>query len=436
MTPVSNTTRTLLFVSPHFPPDSAAGTHRARILAPHLRKFGWRPLVLTVAPAGIEGDLDDELAASVPGDVEVIRVKPWPAAWTRRAGFGDLGLRAYRALRRTARQLAADGRIDAVLVTTYPTYPALIGAALKRSSGLPFVLDLQDPWVGSWGKDVGPGGVPDLRSRASRALAVQLEVRAASAADALMSVTTRTIEELASRVPAAATRPQLEVPIGWEPSDWDRVRGDARPNGLFDPNDGHVHVCAVGTLLPTARDGVRAFLEGVARTASTAHGRRLRVWFIGTSNERRAAAPAALASIAHQAGVSDIVTEHPPRLAYFDALRVLRDAGAVLVLGSGEPHYTPSRVFPAIASRRPVIARLHESSPASQLLATAAATRPVHLIRWSPDHGEQAQAFADALTRVVSCPPAAARSDAPLAPFTGDALAHQVAALLDRVCAA
>ena len=32
--------RRLLMVSPHFPPDSSAGTHRVRLLAPHLPEFG------------------------------------------------------------------------------------------------------------------------------------------------------------------------------------------------------------------------------------------------------------------------------------------------------------------------------------------------------------------------------------------------------------
>lgn len=427
--------RSLLFLSPHYPPDSAAGTHRARILAPHLARFGWRPIVLTVASDSIEGERDDELEAAMDANVRVVRVAAWPHAWTRRAGFGDLGLRAYRPLRRMAMSLADSEGVQATLVTTYPTYPALIGAAMKRSRGVPFVLDLQDPWVGAWGKDVGPGGAPDLRSRASRALAVRLEQRAVAAADALMSVTARTMQDLESRVPSASDVPQVEVPIGWEPCDWVRVRRDARPNPLFARGDGHVHVCAVGTLLPTAVDGLRALVAGVAQIAGDVNvRRRLRIWFVGSSNQRRADAPGVVQPIADADGVGDIVREHAPRLAYFDALRVLRDADAVLVLGSGEPHYTPSRVFPALASRRPVIARLHRQSPAYQLLASAMGSRQIELIEWSDDAGAQAHAFARAFSRVVhSTGGAEAIDDQPLAPFTGEALARQVAELLDQV---
>jgi hypothetical protein len=430
--------RSLLFISPHFPPDSAAGTHRARILAPHLAGHGWRPIVLTVDPASIDGELDEELGDAVNGDLRVVRVRAWPHRWTRRAGFGDLGLRAYRSLRRAAMDLARTERVHATLVTTYPTYPALIGAAMKRTLRIPFVLDLQDPWVGAWGKEVGPGGRPDLRSRASRALATRLEVRAVEAADALMSVTRRTIAEVISRVPSAASLPQLDVPIGWDAGDWSRVRDDGRPNGLFDRNDGRVHVCAVGTVLPTATDGLRALLGAVSCLVRDAAMRdRLRVWFVGTSNQRRADAPALVRPLAEAAGVGDVIIEQAPRLAYFDALRVLRDAHAVLVLGSHEPHYTPSRVFPAIASRHPVIARLRRDSPASQLLAEAAATRHVELIDATRSAAEQTQAFGAALTRVLhGVHPGDAADDGPIAPYTGESLARGVAALLDRVTAA
>ena len=41
-------TRRVLMVSPHFPPDSSAATHRVRLLAPHLAGYGWEPTVVTV----------------------------------------------------------------------------------------------------------------------------------------------------------------------------------------------------------------------------------------------------------------------------------------------------------------------------------------------------------------------------------------------------
>ena len=67
--------RRVLMMSPHFPPDPSAGTHRVRLLAPRLKAHGWDPVVLTVDPRDYEGRLDPELAALVPGDVEVVRCR-------------------------------------------------------------------------------------------------------------------------------------------------------------------------------------------------------------------------------------------------------------------------------------------------------------------------------------------------------------------------
>jgi hypothetical protein len=53
----------------------------------------------------------------------------------------------------------------------------LLGPSLKRDYGVAFVLDYQDPWVGEWGRSVGPAseGRPDFKSRASRWIAERLE---------------------------------------------------------------------------------------------------------------------------------------------------------------------------------------------------------------------------------------------------------------------
>src|SRR5262245_58633605 len=164
-------------VSPHFPPDTTAATHRVRLLAPHLPRYGWAPTVVTVDPRDYEGRLDPDLVALVPGWLPVVRARAWAPARTRRFGIGDLGLRALAGLHAACRDLLRSQRFDALFVTISPTYPALLGLVLKRRFGVPFVLDYQDPWVGAWGSTVGgaPDGRPDLKSRLSRLLGLTLE---------------------------------------------------------------------------------------------------------------------------------------------------------------------------------------------------------------------------------------------------------------------
>src|SRR4051794_21163273 len=193
--------RRVLMISPHFPPDSSAGTHRARLLAPRLAEYGWEPTVLTVDASAYEGPLDLSLADSVPRTLRVVRSRAWRADTMRPFGLGDLGLRAFAALRRDAVALLAAERFDAVYMTTYPIYPAALGPMLKRRFGVPFVIDFQDPWVGAWGQSVGggPGGSADFKSRASRAVAAWLEPRVLRAADGITAVSAATYEDALHR---------------------------------------------------------------------------------------------------------------------------------------------------------------------------------------------------------------------------------------------
>jgi len=315
--------RRVLFVSPHFPPDSSAGTHRVRLLAPHMAGHGWEPTVLTVDPRDYEGRLDPALEASVPQNLRVIRARAWPAFATRALGIGDLGLRAYRGLRREAVSLMARERFDAVFITIYPTYPALLGPALKRDYGVAFVLDYQDPWVGEWGRSVGPAaeGRPDFKSRASRWVAEQLEPRALSAADAVTAVSHETYEQALARTPHARPRVTAELPIGWDRRDLQFVPASAR---RFE-DDFCLHVSYVGTLLPAGFDTLRALFSVLAtRRREDRNIARLRLHFFGTSNLRSDEAQPRVLPIAQEYGIGGLVTEHAPRLDYFDALAVLR----------------------------------------------------------------------------------------------------------------
>ena len=60
--------------------------------------------------------------------------------------------------------------------------------------------------------------------------------------------------------------------------------------------------------------------------------------------------------------------EHPDRIPYLDVLSQLDTADAVFILGSTEPHYTPSKVYQAVLSGKPILAVLHEASTAVLVL--------------------------------------------------------------------
>jgi len=433
--------RRVLMISPQFPPDSGAATHRVRLLAPHLPSHGWEPTVLTVDPRDYEGRLDPGLHALVPGELRVIRCRAWPARLTRRIGVGDLGLRAFTGLYARAAGLLRQEAFHALFITIFPTYPALLGPALKRRFGVPFVLDYIDPWIGAWGDTVGggPDGRPDWKSRLSRAVATVLEPRAVRAVDAVTAVSDATWEQLRARYPALSRVPCVSIPFGGEPADFEGVRRTPRANAFFDPEDGCVHVCYAGTILPLGGETLRAVLGAVRRLAERRPElyRRLRLHFFGTSNQTTPGALPRVLPIARTLGVADAVRETGARIDYLDALTVQAQASALLLLGSSEAHYTASKLYPALLARRPILAVCHEASSVADILAKIGGAPAIRVVTYGDAERAEARvdAIAEALEALVERPgyDEAAVDRAAMDEYRASALAGRLARVFDAV---
>lgn len=128
--------------------------------------------------------------------------------------------------------------------------------------------------------------------------------------------------------------------------------------------------------------------------------------------------------------MADRVEEHPARVPYVEALRLLTQAHGILLLGSSEPHYTPSKAWPALLAGRPVLAAYHQ---ASEVVARLAAEPEVILVTYGD--GERAEsrsgALAGALAELLD---RAGRPSRPadLGEQAAAALAGRLAALLEE----
>ncbi len=430
-------------VSPHFPPDTSAGTHRVRLLAPHLPEYGWQPVVVTVDPSGYEGRLDQGLLSLVPSNLRVIRCPAWSPHWTRRLGIGDLGLRAFMALRHACADLLERERFDALFITIYPTYPALLGPMLKRRFSVPFVLDYQDPWIGAWGDTVGGGadGGADWKSRATRRLAGWIEPYAVGAADAITAVSSGTFEAVIARYGGSAPKECAALPIGGEPADFEALRSAPAKNPYFDRNDGLCHLSYVGTLLPLGIETVRAVLEAVAflKVRRPDLYGRVRLHFFGTSNQTAGQPAGRVTPIAESVGVADCVSELPVRVPYLDALRIQLDSHVLLLMGSSERHYTASKLYPALLAERPILAVYHTASSVVVTLKRVGRPPSVRLTVFD-DLGPAAsiEQIYEALVGVVCRPEydAAAIDLDALDAYSARAVAAQLAGVLNRVVSA
>jgi glycosyltransferase involved in cell wall biosynthesis len=361
--------KSVVLVAPHFPPSNLAAVHRARLWAGHLQEFGWRPIILAAHYRHYEERLDWDLARLLPPDLAVIRTAALPVRPVRLVG--DIGIRAlpfhYRALAGLARRHA----IDFVHFTVPSFYSALLGRPLYRRHGVPYGIDYIDPWVHRW-----PGSERRFsKGWLSARLAERLEPWAVRDARLITGVAEEYFRPVLERHPHLRQQAvTAAMPYGASDGDVDAVRALGRRPYLFDPADGHVHVVYAGAMLPNGYAVLDRLLAGLvqARSRSAAAG-RLRLHFIGTGRTPDDPEGYNIRPLIERWGLQDIVREHPARIPYVDVLVHLTHASGVVVLGSTERHYTPSKAFQALQSGRPLLALLHEESTAAPMLRSAAA---------------------------------------------------------------
>ena len=420
--------RRVLLVAPDFPPRNVAGALRLRLLASGLGEFGWQPIVLTVKPEAYEGALDGTSELLLPAGVRVERVGAWPPGWCRRIGLGEIAVRAQWAMRARAGELGRQGEVNMVLASVLPGYSALVGAWTKRRWGIPFVLDYQDPWV------------PLIRSPrrlGSKAwwaewLARRLEPGAVRQADALTAVSAQTLDSLRQRALLPAAKPVEIVPIGAEARDHEIARDHGQ--AWLSAPPGEVAFAYVGTLtekmLPAARTAMRA----IGALAESQPGRRFTLHFVGTSAQVDGVDRHGLRQMAAHLGVERLVHVLPRRVPYLDALRTMQTAQVLLLLGSTDPHYTASKIFPCWLAGKPICGLFHSASTIHSLARELGGAGVVgYDERDGPETktAELAELFkAVAGQGLAALPP---RQIANFEPYSAASVARRYAGLFDRL---
>ena len=108
------------------------------------------PIVLTVHEDDYEEPHAIGSESLVYKDIEVVKVRARrPLKIAGKRLVGDIGLRAWGALRRKAFDLATTREIDFVWFSLPSWYPCLFGPALNRKFGIPYAI-LEMSTVDSW----------------------------------------------------------------------------------------------------------------------------------------------------------------------------------------------------------------------------------------------------------------------------------------------
>ena len=357
----------ILIISPHFPPSNLAAVHRSRLFAQHLPAFGWEPIILTVHEKFYEERLDHNLEKLLPVTLRIEKVTA--LAVTKPRLIGDIGLRAFLQLYKRAKQLIQKEKIHFLYIPIPSFYCALLGRWLHQSTTIKYGIDYIDPWVHQF-----PGSEKIFsRHWFSTQLSKFLEPIAVKKASLITGVAEGYYKGAIERNPHLLTQAVLHtMPYGGEEEDHKAVaKLDLKPY-LFKKKTGKIQMVYAGAMLPKAYTVLEKIFESIQNNQQ--EFKNVEFHFIGTGKLPNDAASYNIKPVAEKYSLwQKFVFEYPRRISYLDVLVHLINADGIFILGSTEPHYTPSKVYQGILAGKPILAVLHEKSSAAAIIEEAAA---------------------------------------------------------------
>jgi hypothetical protein len=373
--------RRVLIVSPHFPPINAADHQRVRISLPYLQEFGWEATVLAVHPNSDEGTYDPLLLQTVPEHIAVVQTGALPLQLTRRIGFGALGWRCLPYIARIGDRLLRQGQIDLVYFSTTVFLTMALGQWWHRRHGVPYVLDFQDPWLSDYYKKFPNSSPPGgrLKYGISQITARQFEPSTVRQASHTICVSAEYAKTLCDRYPDLRKEDFTTLPFGASESDFKLLPTLAIQQNIFDPSDGKHHWVYVGRGGDDMGLAVRALFAAIQsnRAQNPSLWQSIQLHFVGTSYAPKDQAVKTIEPLAQEFGIGDLVIEITDRISYFEALQTLVDSDAILLIGSNDPSYTASKLYPCILAQKPILAVFHEQSSVVEILRACNAGKVV-----------------------------------------------------------
>lgn len=362
-----NRNRKILIISPHFPPSNLAGVHRSRLFAQHLPSFGWQPTILMVHEDFYEEKLDYNLEKLLPSHLRIEKVKAFKTNKPRL--IGDIGLRGFFQLYKKAKQLIKKEHFDFLYIPIPSFYVALLGRWLHITTGIKYGIDYIDPWVHQF-----PGSNKLLsRHWFSTQAAKFLEPIAIKKASLITGVAEGYYKGVQERNQKLAKEALfVAMPYGGEKQDHEKVKAMNVEPYLFVKKSDKIQLVYAGAMLPKAFGPLEKILAALHAEPKKFQG--LELHFIGTGSSPDNPDGFNIKPLAEKYGSwQTSVFEYPARIPYLDVLVHLNAAGGIFILGSTEPHYTPSKVYQAVLSQKPIWAVLHKESSACKVIRESGA---------------------------------------------------------------
>jgi len=372
-----------LIITYYFPPSGGSGVQRTLKFVKYLQAFGWTPVVLTARDADYPA-YDETLCAEIPAEIAVYRAplfEPYrlyrtftgrsaqestdiatltldeqhKRKWSERisefirASFfiPDARIGWLYPAYRLGKKIIKEENIQLIFSSAPPYTCHLIGRKLKRATGLPWVADFRDSWIG-W------LSTPQWRPAPARALEKRMEKNVLHEANRILTVSMGVKEDLLSRNPDCKDGRWHLLANGYDAADFENIPGLAKPAGITITYTGSMYGNRNPHYLIKALELLRQ--TGHPRVAS------LRIRLVGR------AGAAILQEIA-ASNVADLF-EYIPYVKHRESLAYLQSGDAALLIIDDAPAnrgILTGKIYEYIGARIPILALAPEGE-AAQLI--------------------------------------------------------------------
>lgn len=341
---------------------------RVRMSLPYFADFGWEAEVVTVDEQHSDMLKDDLLMESLPENTKIHTVKALPKNLTSKFGLGSLIIRSFWFYKKKVNQLLMTKHFDLIYFSTTQYPVCILGPYWKKRFGVPYVIDMQDPWHSEYYQDK-PKNQRPKKYWFSYRFNKYLEPIAMKQVGGLISVSESYIDNLKSYYPEIAAIPSSVITFGYFEQDISiAIENQNMFRCLLSP--GFKNIVYVGRGGIDMQKAIRPVFNSLKQfTLSYPEaGNKIKMYFIGTSYAPAGTGKLTIQPLAEEIGIQDNVIEITDRISYYHALVTLHQADALFMPGSDDPKYTASKIYPYLLVKKPLLAIFNSLSPALEVL--------------------------------------------------------------------
>jgi len=371
---------------------------RIRMSLPYFKDFGWETEVVAVDPKYTDLAQDELLSETIPGDIKIHLVKALGKKWTSKFGFGSIAYRCYPFIKKKVNQLLKEQKFDLVYFSTTQFQVCTLGAYWKKKFGVPYVIDMQDPWHSEYYRDKPKHQQPPKYWLSYR-LNKYLEPRAMKEVGGLISVSQQYIDTLKERYQTLRDAPSATITFGaFEPDMKIAAANSQKFKPLLDQST--KNVVYIGRGGKDMYNAIKPVFEALKIRLSRDPGlsKKLKLYFIGTSYAPNGQGYSTILPLAQEYGVDDMIIELTDRIGYYHTLDTLQKANALFMPGSDDPAYTASKIYPYLLTHKPLLAIFNVKSPALAVLGEFG-VKNAYSYDETPDLGTKIITFFEQVTK-------------------------------------